>query len=244
LKIGYLCMTNNEIGSLPSPEELEFKRKHLPSKPGVYIYKNQELKVIYVGKAKLLQKRVNSYWKDRNKSEDPIYAQKIQRLVRDIKDIEVFIVENETEALLLENELIKKHQPIYNVLLKDDKSFPWVRITNEPFPRIQIIRGPERYGLQHKYIGPFVDGGDLKRTLKFIRKIFPYCTCKKTSTRNKRIRPCVYYQIKLCPGPCVKKIDEQQYNENIKNIELLLTGEIKPIQSMMKKKNDRGIIPF
>jgi len=179
---------------------------------------------------------VNSYWKERSKNEDPIYAQKTRRLVAKIRDVEVFVVENETEALLLENELIKKNQPIFNIMLKDDKSYPWVRITNEPFPRIRIIRGPERYGLQHKYIGPFVDGYDLKKTVRFIRKIFPFCTCKKTSSRKKRLRPCVYYQIKLCPGPCFNHITEKKYNQNINNIELLLTGEIKPIQTMMKQK--------
>ncbi|WP_371802200.1 GIY-YIG nuclease family protein [Candidatus Lokiarchaeum ossiferum] len=233
-------MVNLSSAALPSEEELEFKRTNLPLKPGVYIYKDKDSKIIYVGKAKSLRNRVNSYWKERSKSEDPIYAQKITRLVAHIRDLEVFVVDNETEALLLENELIKKNQPIYNVMLKDDKSYPWVQITNEAFPRIRIIRGPERYGLQHKYIGPFVDGYDLKKTIRFIRKIFPFCTCKKTTSRKKRTRPCVYYQIKLCPGPCFGYITEEKYNQNIRNIELLLTGEIKPIQSMMKTKMEKA----
>jgi excinuclease ABC subunit C len=228
----------------PPISSLEFKRKHLPFQPGVYLYRNRQDQVIYVGKAKSLRKRVNSYWKERSRTEDPIYAQKVTRMIQEITDIEVIVVENETEALILENELIKEHQPRFNMMLKDDKSYPWVRITNEKFPRIKIIRGPERHGLQHKYIGPFVDGFDLKKTLRFIRKIFPYCTCKTTSTRKKRTRPCVFYQIKLCPGPCQNLISEKEYRQNITNIELLLSGEIAPIEQMMTTKMQDAAAQF
>ncbi|MHA1511166.1 MAG: GIY-YIG nuclease family protein [Promethearchaeota archaeon] len=169
-------------------EELSFKLKNLPNLPGVYLFKDKENEILYIGKAKNLKKRIVSYWKERNPKEDPIYNNKIRKLVSLIHDIDLFIVENESEALILENELIKKHQPRFNALAKDDKSYPWVRITNEKFPRVSIIRDPERHGSQHKYIGPFVDAGDLRRLIKFIRKIFPYCTCKNKSTRNKRIR--------------------------------------------------------
>lgn len=222
-------------GSLPTPEELEFKRKNLPEKPGCYIYKDDQGKVLYVGKAKNLKRRVNSYWMD-HKSQDPLYTQKIKKLVSLIRDFEIFVVENEAEAFLLENELIKKYMPHFNAMLKDDKSYPWVIITNEKFPRIFIIRGPERYGLHNKFIGPFVDSFDLKRTLRTVRKIFPYCTCKSCAQQQARTRPCTFYQIKLCPGPCTGNISREDYLENIKGIEQLLTGETDPIRAIFQAK--------
>jgi len=217
-------------------EELSFKLKNLPNLPGVYLFKDKENEILYIGKAKNLKKRIVSYWKERNPKEDPIYNNKIRKLVSLIHDIDLFIVENESEALILENELIKKHQPRFNALAKDDKSYPWVRITNEKFPRVSIIRDPERHGSQHKYIGPFVDAGDLRRLIKFIRKIFPYCTCKNKSTRNKRIRPCIYYQINLCPAPCCNEVDQKEYMDNINNIEQMLIGNIETIQKSMQTK--------
>lgn len=217
-------------------EELSFKLKNLPDMPGVYLFKNKKNEIIYIGKAKSLKKRVLSYWKERNPNEDPIYNNKIRKLVSLINDIDLFLVENESEALILENELIKKHQPRFNAMAKDDKSYPWVRITKETFPRISIIRSPELHGLQHKYIGPFVDAGDLKRLLRYIRKIFPYCTCKSATSRKKRTRPCTYYQINLCPAPCCGKISEIKYKENIENIEQMLIGNIEKIQKELKTK--------
>ena len=217
-------------------EELSFKLKNLPDMPGVYLFKDEENVILYIGKAKSLKKRIVSYWKERNPKEDPIYNNKIIKLVSLIHDIDLFIVENESEALILENELIKKHQPRFNALAKDDKSYPWVKITKEEFPRVSIIRSPERHGLEHKYIGPFVDAGDLKRLLRYIRKIFPYCTCKTKSSRNKRVRPCIYYQINLCPAPCCEKIDKKKYVENIENIEQLLIGNIDEMQKKFKTK--------
>jgi excinuclease ABC subunit C len=220
---------------LPSAEELEFKRRNLPDKPGVYLYKDSTGKVIYVGKAKSLKKRVNSYWKEHH-SEDPLYADKIRRLVALIRDLDVFVVENESEALLLENELIKKYRPHFNAMLKDDKSFPWVMITREKFPRIKIIRGPERYGLQNQFIGPYVEITDVRHTLAQLRKIFPFCTCKRCVETVKRANPCIYYQIKLCPGPCVGKISPEAYQENIHHIEQVLKGETEEIERIFDQR--------
>lgn len=222
--------------SLNTLSPLEFKRKNLPDKAGCYLFKDLQGHILYIGKAKSLKKRVNSYWKPRNPSEDRFYAQKIHRLVSKITDIDVFVVENEMEAILLENELIKKHQPEFNVSLKDDKSFPWVQITNEPFPRIKIIRNPVRYGLNHKYVGPFVDSGDLKRFLRYIRKIFPYCTCKRSIKPGTKSRPCVNYQLKLCPAPCVGNISEESYAENISNVEKLLNGDVDFVANILQDR--------
>jgi len=221
-----------------SEGELEFKRKHLPLSPGCYIFKNEQGTVLYIGKAKSLRKRVNSYWKDLSKTKtvDRYSREKLRQLRKLIADIEVFVVDNEMEALLLENELIKQHQPRFNVLLRDSKSYPWVQITKEDFPRVRIIRSPERYGLHHTYVGPFVDSGHLKQMLKFLRKIFPYCTCKRSIDRTKRSRPCTYYQINLCPAPCVGKISQEAYQENIQNVIRLLQGDIDSVAENMKTK--------
>ncbi len=231
-----MFMGSSATFSLPTQEELLFMRKHLPKKPGCYIFKDKDNTVLYVGKAISLKNRVNSYWQDRSGSEDPHYSQKIHRLIAEVRNFEVFVVENEMEALILENELIKEHQPPYNVRLKDAKSYPWVQITKEKFPRIRIIRMPERYGLQHKYIGPFVDAGDLKRMLRFIRKVFPYCTCKRCVEANSRKRACVYHQINLCPAPCTGNISKADYNQNITNIEKMLLGYIDPVKKELKTR--------
>ena len=222
--------------SPPSKGELEFKRKNLPLSPGCYLFKNKQGTVLYVGKAKSLRKRVNSYWKDYSKSKtvDRYSSEKLRQLQQLTADVDVFVVENEMEALLLENELIKQHQPRFNVLLRDSKSYPWVQITKETFPRVRIIRSPERYGLHHTYIGPFVDSGHLKQMLKFVRKIFPYCTCKRSITQTTRSRPCTNYQINLCPAPCVGKISPEAYRENIDNVIRLLRGEIDPVAEKMQ----------
>ncbi|MHA1673203.1 MAG: excinuclease ABC subunit UvrC [Promethearchaeota archaeon] len=219
-----------------SREQLDFKRKNLPDKPGCYLFKDQKGEILYIGKAKSIKKRVNSYWKSRSASEDRFYSRKIQRLIERTVDFEIFIVENEMEAILLENELIKTHKPNFNVMLKDDKSFPWVQITDESFPRIQVIRNPEKYGLKHKYIGPFVDSGDLKKLLILIRKIFPYCTCKKSVKPKKNARPCTNYQLKLCPGPCAMHISKNDYNDNITNIEKMLSGDVEFVEAILQEK--------
>ncbi len=146
-------------------EYLDQKLKQIPVKPGVYLFRDLKNKVIYVGKAKLLRNRVRSYFR-KNQSDA-----KIEVLVSKIADIEWVITDNEVEALLLENNLIKRYYPRYNIDLKDGKSYPFIRITNELFPRIFITRNIVKDG--SKYFGPYTDGKRLKRTLQIINKIFP-----------------------------------------------------------------------
>ncbi len=216
-------------------EQLEFKKRNLPNKPGCYIFKDRNGKILYIGKAKYLKKRVNSYWAKKT-SVDIYYREKIEKLIKKITDIDVYVVENESEALLLENELIKKYQPKFNARLKDDKSFPWVQFTKEKFPRVKIMRKPEDHGMNHDYLGPFVDSGKLKNMLRFIRKIFPFCTCNSKYKRDHRTRPCTYYQIKLCPAPCLGKITLEEYNSNIEKVKQLLLGNIDEIEEYLEKK--------
>ncbi len=220
---------------LKNKDKIKFKRKNVPHKPGCYLFKDKNHQVLYVGKAKDLKKRVNSYWSDKNTG-DPLYNQKIKKLIRISYDLDFFFVENEAEALILENELIKKHKPKFNAMLKDDKSFPWVQITNEKYPRIKVVRNPQDHGMEHQYLGPFVNVKKLKEMIEFIRKIFPFCTCNSEYRQCHRKRPCTYYQIGLCPAPCLNKISKDAYSENISNVKKLLVGNIEEIEEIIREK--------
>ncbi|MFX0181197.1 MAG: excinuclease ABC subunit UvrC, partial [Candidatus Hodarchaeota archaeon] len=170
---------------------------------------------------------------------DPYYEEKIKDLVQKINSVEYIVTENEKEAYILENIQIKKYQPRYNVIMRDSKSYPWVAIFySEEFPRIRIIRGPEKYSQKNLFLGPYTDKKEITRILRDLRKIFPYCSCKKKI--RKRGRPCLYYQLKLCPGPCIGAIDKKSYLENIKNIELFLKGETIELRKQIKKQMNKA----
>ncbi len=209
--------------------------KVIPKDPGVYFFKNDKRDIIYIGKAKNLRNRVRSYFQ-KNKYQSPKNISMIKR----IEDIEWIVVRNEVEALLTEANLIKKHQPFYNVNLKDDKSFPFIRITNEPFPRVFITREIIKDG--SKYFGPYTDVIYLRRTLKAIRRIFPVRSCDFFIDQNvidqKKISICLDYHIKKCEGPCEGLVDTNQYNRMIENIISFLQGKTKKsenyIQSQME----------
>ena len=209
--------------------------KVIPKDPGVYFFKNDKKDIIYIGKAKNLRNRVRSYFQ-KNKYQSPKNISMIKR----IEDIEWIVVRNEVEALLTEANLIKKHQPFYNVNLKDDKSFPFIRITNEPFPRVFITREIIKDG--SKYFGPYTDVIYLRRTLKAIRRIFPVRSCDFFIDQNvidqKKISICLDYHIKKCEGPCEGLVDTNHYNRMIENIISFLQGKTKKsenyIQSQME----------
>jgi excinuclease ABC subunit C len=158
---------------------LELQRKSLPNEPGVYLFLDKNKKIIYVGKAKSLKKRVNQYFL-KTSYKDPYYEEKIHELVKNIAYLEFIVTENEKEASILENIQIKKHQPRYNVFMRDSKSYPWVAIFyGEEYPRIRIIRGPEKYSKDTLFLGPYTDKKEIIRILRDLRKLFPYCSCKK-----------------------------------------------------------------
>ena len=217
--------------------ELELQRKSLPNEPGVYLFRNSEGKVIYVGKAINLKKRVSSYFL-KTTYNDPYYEEKIKEMVKEISSIEYFVTENEKEAYILENIQIKNLRPRFNVFMRDSKSYPWVAIFyGEKFPRIRVIRNPESYPPETSFIGPYTDKKEIIRILRDLRKIFPYCSCKRTVSVSKR--PCLYYQLNLCPGPCINKITKQAYLENVNKIELFLKGETEELkdQILLKMKS-------
>jgi len=194
------------------------KVERLPENPGVYIMRDREGTIIYVGKAVNLKNRVRSYF---NNSQEQSF--KITHMVPRISDIDYFITASEEEALILELNLIKRHKPYYNIRLKDDKTFPYLKIsTNEEYPRVQITRRLEDDGA--RYFGPFSSAYSVRQTLKIIKDIFPFRSCSKDL--NKKItRPCLEYYIHKCPAPCIKAVSKEEYAESIKKLILFLEGK-------------------
>lgn len=213
---------------------LEIQRKSLPNEPGVYLFLDKKNLIIYIGKAINIKKRVNQYFLKTN-YKDPFYEEKIRELVKNIHSIEYIVTESEKEALILENIQIKKNLPRFNVIMRDSKSYPWVAIFySENFPRIRVLRNPEKFSQENTFIGPFTDKKEILRILRDLRKIFPYCSCKKPVRKKKR--PCLYFQLNLCPGPCFTNITENEYRENIKKIELFLNGETQELKKKIEGK--------
>ena len=194
------------------------KVERLPENPGVYIMRDREGTIIYVGKAVNLKNRVRSYF---NNSQEQSF--KITHMVPRISDINYFITASEEEALILELNLIKRHKPYYNIRLKDDKTFPYLKIsTNEEYPRVQITRRLEDDGA--RYFGPFSSAYSVRQTLKIIKDIFPFRSCSKDL--NKKItRPCLEYYIHKCPAPCINAVSKEDYAESIKKLILFLEGK-------------------
>ena len=176
-------------------KNLELQRKSLPNEPGVYLFNDKTGSIIYVGKAINLKKRVNQYFLKTSYT-DPFYEEKIKELVKKISSIDYFVTENEKEALLLERIQIKKYLPRFNVIMRDSKSYPWVGLFySEEFPRIRVLRNPEKYSQKNIFLGPYTDKKEIIRILRDLRKIFPYCSCKRPIKKSKR--PCLNYQLKL-----------------------------------------------
>lgn len=204
--------------------DFKYQLKMLPEKPGVYIMRNNLNEVIYVGKAKLLKNRVKQYFQN-SKS----HSEKVKAMVSNIAEFEYIITDSEIEALILECNLIKKYRPRYNILLKDDKHYPFIKITtNEDFPRIFITRILAKDG--SKYFGPYTDVSAVYETMELLKKIFPIRTCKKLIRENcERIRPCLNYQMGLCKAPCAGYINKSEYAEIVKSVSDLLSGKDKYI---------------
>lgn len=207
---------------LSANEHLKNILNTLPAKPGCYLMKNNAGKIIYVGKAINLRSRVRSYFQS---SAD--HTLKTQHLVQEIADIDWIVVGSELEALILEMTLIKKHRPYYNIRLKDDKRYPYIKIHwNEPFPKVTVTRNLEDDGA--KYYGPYTSVWAVHQTLDLLRKIFQYRTCDRVITGNDA-RACLYYDIKLCSAPCIGKINEPEYNQMLTDLGKFLEGETGPI---------------
>lgn len=209
--------------------------KSLPDCPGVYMYIDEDEKVIYVGKAKSLKKRVAQYF-------DKDVSGKTKVLVGKISDVKTVVVETEIDALLLENNLIKKYQPRYNILLKDDKTYPWICIKKEPFPRIFKTRNKEDDNSE--YYGPYPSIGVLRTILDLISKVYQLRTCKYNlsydNIRKKKVKLCLKYHIGKCKGPCQGLQAETDYNATIENVRHIIAGNI----SVVVKDLERQMIDF
>ncbi len=209
-------------------EKIEQKLATLPASPGVYLMHNIRDQVIYVGKAINLANRVRSYF-HASAQEDA----KTRRLVAEIADIEWIVTESEVEALILEANLIKKYRPHFNVRLKDDKRYPYLKVTDEDFPKVLITRNMRRG--DGRYFGPYTSTSALRETLDLLRRLFPYRTCDREITGADR-RACLYYDLKLCTAPCIGAVDREQYRAMIAQLVQFMGGETEEIMEGLKRQ--------
>ena len=219
-------------------DQLKEKVKDAPVNPGCYIFRDKKDEILYIGKARHLRNRIKSYFNKGNNRRP-----KTILLMKKVNDIEFIVTNYEVEALILENSLIKKHQPKYNILLRDDKTFPYVKITNEYFPRVISTRRLKDDGA--RYFGPYTDAGNLRRTLGILHEIFPLKQCKKKVTpedieNDKYERPCLNYFIGKCSAPCMGWISKEEYDKMLNKVEDFLNGKTNQIITYFKNKMDRA----
>jgi len=212
-------------------DSLKQSLKLLPSLPGCYLYYNKDNEIIYVGKAKILKRRVMSYFN--KKHHDSV---KVQVLVSQIERLEYIITNTEVEALILESHLIKKHKPKYNILLKDDKKYPYFLITDEDFPRIQVVRKKNMNPEKGRYYGPYTDVRAMYSTLDFLKKIFPLKQCKSPKFKD---RPCLYYHIGRCMAPCQNMVTSDEYKSIVHQAELFLAGKQSELMNQLKVQMEK-----
>ena len=208
-------------------EHIQDILKSVPNQPGCYLMKNDQGKVIYVGKAINLRHRVRSYF-HASAGKNP----RTSHLVNNIRDIEWIIVGSELEALILEMNLIKEYQPFYNVQLKDDKRYPYIKIHwSDPYPKVTVTRKVDKDG--SRYYGPYINVWAINQTLDLLRRIFPYLTCNRTITGEDQ-RACLYYDIQLCTAPCIGRINQEEYRKMIKELGAFLNGRTESIVSKLE----------
>ena len=212
---------------------LQSKLKNIPTFPGVYRFVDDKGEIIYIGKAKNLRSRVRSYFQ-KSKSQSP----KNLTMIRHISDLEWIVVRSEVEALLTEANLIKQHSPRYNVMMKDDKSFPFIRITNEPYPQVLLTRKIVKDG--SRYFGPFTDVYRLRTTLKALHKVFPVRSCSffldEQVIADKKVKLCLDYHIKKCEGPCEGLVSGEHYQEMIDRIDRFMRGKTKETENYITEQ--------
>ncbi|HJQ10692.1 MAG TPA: excinuclease ABC subunit UvrC [Gemmatimonadaceae bacterium] len=222
---------------LPVPDAVATKLPHLPDGPGVYLWKARDGSTLYVGKAKRLRSRVRSYFSD-----DQLESVKTSHLVRLITDLETIVVPTEAHALILEANLIKEYQPRFNIALRDDKSYPYIKVTvQEPFPRVYVTRRLEDDGA--KYFGPYTDVGAMRRALNVVKKIFTVRSCNYDMPAQMPERPCLDYYIKRCKAPCILAQTQHDYRSMIDEVVLFLSGRpdevLKRVQERMQLASEQ-----
>ena len=207
--------------------------RSLASGPGVYRFVDDKGEVLYVGKARNLQKRVASYFRAAGRGLSP----KVQALVERTHAIDTTVTHTETEALLLENNLIKSLKPRYNVVLRDDKSYPYIFVSDQPYPRLGFHRGAKR--AKGRYFGPYPSASAVRESLNLLQKVFPIRQCEDTFFRN-RSRPCLQFQIKRCSGPCVGLVEAEMYAEDVRHAIMFLEGKSRLVIDEMVKRMERA----
>src|SRR5499427_9677157 len=214
--------------------DLQQKIRSIPASPGVYLYKNAEDEVIYVGKAKSLRNRVSSYF-----HEGRIADSKTGTLVREAVDVDYIVVANNKEALALENNLIKRKKPRFNILLRDDKTYPYIKLTlGERYPRVYVTRRLRKDG--SVYFGPYFPGNLAYRIVDLIHRSFLVPSCKVDLTRY-HLRPCLQYYIKRCLGPCVQELTTPEaYREAVRDVQLLLEGRQTDLAKSLRARMDEA----
>jgi len=225
-------MTKTIEPLINNPEHLESILKEIPPEPGIYIMREKEGNILYIGKSKKLRSRVRSYFRDSQR-----LSHRIALMVQQVTEIEFIVTDTEAEALALEANLIKQHQPLYNVLLKDDKKYPYICITwSEEYPRIFITRKRRLKNAKDKYFGPYVDSHLLRETLQLVYRIFPLRQRKKPLFKN---RPCLNYDLGRCPGVCQALITPEEYHQTVLKVQMLFQGRsgelINTLTSQMEK---------
>ncbi len=214
-------------------EKIQGTLATLPAKPGCYLYHDKAGTIIYVGKAINLKNRVRSYF-----HADASHDSKTRRLVREIANIEWIVVGSELEALILEMNLIKKHRPKYNIRLKDDKRYPYIKVHwNEPFPKVTVTRQMVEDG--SRYFGPYTSAWAVYQTLDVLRKIFPYLTCDREITGLDK-RACLYYDIKLCTAPCIGAATQAGYRQMISDLMDFLSGHSESIVTRLQADMEKA----
>lgn len=213
-------------------DAIRLKLSLLPDSPGCYLMK-QEGRIIYVGKAVNLKNRVHSYFRQ------TAHTPKVAAMVSHIDDFDIVLCNSNLEALLLESNLIKLHKPYYNILLKDDKRYPYIRIDlNEPYPRLSIARQPQDDGA--KYFGPYIGANAIRQVMDLLRRAFPLRTCKLKLPLARPIRPCINYDIGQCLGPCANKCTQEEYREVVERVLGFLRGRYQPVIEQLERDMQRA----
>jgi len=216
------------------PQDLLDKIGHLPDSPGVYLWKNGEGRVLYVGKAKRLRSRVRSYV-----ASDHRESLKTRALMQQVVDVETIVVPTEAHALILEANLIKEYRPRFNVALRDDKSYPYIKVTiQEPFPRVYVTRQLQNDG--GRYFGPYTDVGQMRRSLAVVKRIFTVRSCNYDLPRQRPDRPCLDYAIKKCKAPCVFYQTQEDYRAMIDEVLLFLDGKTREVERRVRERMDQA----
>jgi excinuclease ABC subunit C len=219
------------------PEHVKQKLSDLPTGPGCYLMRNKDHKVIYVGKAVVLRNRVRSYFQASAQ-----HPPRIQQMVDEVDDVSWWVTRTELEALILENDLIKRYKPHYNVRLKDDKQYPYIKINwQHDFPKVEIVRQMRKDGA--RYFGPFTSSRAVSQTLDALRRVFPYLDCDRNIDGQDK-RPCLYYHLKLCGAPCIAAQSREEYREIISQLMDFLGGDTEKVMAKLEAQMERAAEAF